>query len=256
MTGVLALVAGGSLGRAVWLAAAMVGFQVSIGAVNDLVDERDDAAAKPAKPLPAGLVSRRGAAAVAVAGGGLGLVLAGSISPSVLLVGLAGYGLGLAYDLGLKRGAWAWLAFALALPLVPAFAWLGAVGSWPPRYPLLVALGLLAGLSLALANGLVDLEADRASGSRGIAVRLGRTRGLAVMAACGAVVVAIAALTALSGPGVSAASLVAIAAGAVFLAVGWVRSVGMSARARELGWEVQALGVGLLAVGWFAAQVP
>src|SRR3954464_14121207 len=45
----------------IWLLLAMLGGQVLIGVVNELVDADLDAIAKPDKPIPAGLVSRRGA---------------------------------------------------------------------------------------------------------------------------------------------------------------------------------------------------
>src|SRR5690242_15150974 len=40
---------------------AMLGAQVVIGTVNELVDAETDAVVKPTKPIPAGLVTRRGA---------------------------------------------------------------------------------------------------------------------------------------------------------------------------------------------------
>src|SRR6478752_9461363 len=50
------------------LLGAMFGAQLAIGAVNELVDADLDAVAKPDKPIPAGLVSRRGARIVAGCG--------------------------------------------------------------------------------------------------------------------------------------------------------------------------------------------
>ena len=53
-------VAGGSIGTGGCCSAlGMLGLQFCIGAVNDLLDERVDALAKPWKPIPSGLVSRR-----------------------------------------------------------------------------------------------------------------------------------------------------------------------------------------------------
>ena len=48
----------------------MLGIQVSIGALNDLVDEPNDARQKPRKPIPSGMVGRRAARVVVVLGGG------------------------------------------------------------------------------------------------------------------------------------------------------------------------------------------
>ncbi|MGZ3587978.1 MAG: UbiA family prenyltransferase [Candidatus Limnocylindrales bacterium] len=258
VTAVFVLLAGGSSSSALLLGSAMLGLQFAIGALNDLVDQRDDAVAKPRKPLPAGLVSRRTAGTVVVLGAGCGLLISAAAGSAVLLVAVLGSGLGLAYDLRLKRTVWAWLPYALALPLIPAYAWLFATGSLPPRYPLLAVLGLLAGIALATANGLVDAGTDRSAGSRGIAVALGRTRSLVAIVSSEALLLAIAVLTLLAAPVVSAPALAAVAGAAGFFAVGVALS-GAAGPAgtvrRELGWEIQAVGVGLLAAGWFAAQL-
>jgi 4-hydroxybenzoate polyprenyltransferase len=259
LTAAFSLFAGGGVRLAFVLAGAMFALQISIGAANDLFDEAYDRSAKPSKPLPAGLVGRRSAAVVAVAGGVLGLVLAALQGTAVLVIALAGYGLGLLYDAGLKRSPWAWLPLALALPLVPAFAWVAASGTLPPRFPLLMGMGLLAGVALAVANGLVDLPEDAASGSRGIAVTLGRARSLRLVVACEAalVVIVVLALT-VAPPGLPAVpSSVAWAvtiAGAACCLAGIVLSAQRHGPRREAGWEIQALGTGLLALGWFAGQ--
>src|SRR4051794_15071739 len=56
------------LGQLTWMLGAMFGAQITIGAVNELVDADLDALAKPEKPIPAGFVSRRGARVVAISG--------------------------------------------------------------------------------------------------------------------------------------------------------------------------------------------
>ncbi len=52
---------------------------------------------------------------------------------------LAGTATGYAYDLRLKATAWAWLPFAVGLPLLPVYAWVGATGRVPgavrPAHP-------------------------------------------------------------------------------------------------------------------------
>lgn len=228
--------------------------QASIGSANDVADAAADRRAKPAKAIPAGLVDRRTAAVVAVVAGVAGLALAGLFGPAVLLVAVLGYGLGLAYDVRLKRTRWSWLAYALALPLVPAYAWLGAGAGLPPRFPVLAALALLAGTALAVANGLVDLEGDAATGTAGLAGALGRRRALRVIVTCDAAVVVLAAVTA-SSPG-SHASLpwLALLLGAGVCAAGARLSASGVGRRRQLGWELQAVAVALVAVGWFALQ--
>ena len=228
--------------------------QASIGSANDVVDAAADRLAKPAKPIPAGLVERRTAGVVAVVAGLAGLALAGLFGPAVLLVAVLGYGLGLAYDLRLKRTSWSWLAYALALPLVPAFAWLGAGAGLPPRFPVLAALALVAGTALAVANGLVDLEGDAATGTAGLAGALGRRRALGVVAVCDAAVVLLAAVTAWAPRSQPPLPWLAMLLGAVLATAGlWLSASGVDWR-RRLGWELQACAVALVAVGWFALQ--
>jgi 4-hydroxybenzoate polyprenyltransferase len=69
----LVMIAGGTVATAATLGLAMLGLQFCIGAANDWFDVDLDARAKPAKPIPAGLVTRRTAAVVAVICGGGGL---------------------------------------------------------------------------------------------------------------------------------------------------------------------------------------
>ncbi len=178
----LSLLAGADLARSSVLAVGMLGLQFCIGVVNDLADEQLDALTKPWKPIASGLVSRRDGVLVALLTGGGGLVLAASAGLVPAVLALAMLGAGLAYDLRLKPTAWAWLCFAVAFPLLPIYAWYGAVGMLPPRAELLLPLAALAAPALQLSNGLADLEADRLGGIATLATRLGRRRTLAVMA--------------------------------------------------------------------------
>ncbi len=132
LVGVLAALAGGTPMTIATLALAMLGFQVSIGATNDLADLPRDRASDTRKPLPAGQVTVGQARIVAVVGGVLGLALSATLGAGVLVVGLAGYLCGIGYDLWLRRRGLAWVAYAAACPLVLVYAWLGAAGSLPP----------------------------------------------------------------------------------------------------------------------------
>ena len=154
----------------------MFGIQVSIGALNDLIDEPDDARHKPAKPIPSGLVGHRAATIVAIAGGVVGIVLSAVSGWATALAGLGCAGLGYLYDLRLSRTALSWLPLSLALPLLPIHAWLGATGSIPSGLVTLLPVGVLGGGGLALANGLVDVERDTVAGRFAVAVVLGRNR--------------------------------------------------------------------------------
>jgi 4-hydroxybenzoate polyprenyltransferase len=227
----------------------MVGLQVSIGALNDRLDVERDRGRKPGKPIPAGLVGESAAGALVVGGLGLGLGLSLLIGPAVALVAVVGVGAGYLYDLRLKATAWAWLPFAVGLPLLPVYAWLGASGRIPTPFALLVPLAILAGAAVALLNGLVDIERDRAAGVRTPAVRIGadRARRIAAGLLTAIVVGVLASLFA-----IDAAAQAWILAGLGVGAVGiGLRLVGaLDAGRRERGWEAGAVGLGLLAAGW------
>lgn len=252
LTVVLAALSGASAARASLLGVAMLGLQASIGAANDLHDAVPDARAGRPKPIPAGRVSPRAARGLAVAGGAIGIVLSAAAGIPALLIGLAGYGVGLAYDVGLKSRGLGVACFAAALPLVPAYAALGGSGRLPPDYATLVAMAALAGVGLSAANGLADLDRDLAAGSSSIATRFGPTLALvAAIAAEGAALVA-AFATAAPVPGAPGTAVAAMVAGTAAAAAGLAIS-GRPRRIRpELGWELQALGLGLVGAGWYA----
>src|SRR6476469_6672903 len=66
VVGAVALVAGADPAAALRLGVSMTALQASIGTVNDLVDVALDTGRKPGKPIPAGLVSIRGARIAAI----------------------------------------------------------------------------------------------------------------------------------------------------------------------------------------------
>jgi 4-hydroxybenzoate polyprenyltransferase len=249
----LALVAGGELRVAAGLALAMLGLQFSIGALNDYFDADIDAIAKPEKPVVAGAISARRAALVGVTAGGGGLLLAAAHGGPVLLLALAMLTAGLAYDFVLKRGPLGWVCFSVALPLLPVYAWYGAVGTLPPRAELLLPLAAMAGPALQLANGLVDLERDRGLGISGLPVVLGRTGALAGMAVLHSLIQAVAWLTLLLGPPVAPEILLLVLATGAITLGGLGLSASLETPRREWGWRAQAVGLALLAVAWLAA---
>lgn len=256
MVSVLALVAGGSAGLALLLGVGMFLIQASIGAVNDVVDTTADALVKPFKPIPAGLVARRMAAVVgaiaAVAGIGLSLLAGG---PVVAGLGLAVLGAGLAYDLALKPTPYAGLCYAVAFMSVPVYGWWGATGQLPPRPELLLPVAALAGPTLQLANGLVDLDGDRITGLWGPAGRLGRGRALTVLGILQAAIHGIAWISLLGGGSVPRIALVAVGAATLLATAGWWLSTGRDGVRRERGWQAQAASIALLGAGWLVAAV-
>jgi geranylgeranylglycerol-phosphate geranylgeranyltransferase len=229
----------------------MVALQASIGALNDLVDAPRDAGHKPGKPIPAGLVSAGSARAVAVVAAAAGLALSLRSGPAVVLLAGIVLGIGYGYDLVLKGTAWSWVPFAVGIPLLPVYAWLGTTGSLPASFEVLLPVAVVAGAALAIANARVDMERDAAAGVQSVALRLGSRRAWAIHAALLAIVVA-AALATLAGVDTDPKIVTATAGAGFVIAVGaLVGCDGGSAR-RERAWELEAVGVGLLAATWLA----
>jgi len=252
----LVLLAGGDVAAAVLLGLGMLGLQFSIGAANDWFDVDLDALTKPAKPIPAGRIGRRGAAAVAVVCGGGGLALAGAGAGAggfaTFACALGMLAAGLAYDARLKRTAFSWLPFAVAFPLLPLYAWLGAVGQPPPGATVLLPVAFLAGPTLQLANGLVDAERDARGGVLGLVARLGRRRAWAALLILQLLINALAVATVLADRSSSPASRATVLAAAVLALIGVALSGARSTGTREWGWRCQAVALAVLAVGWLS----
>ncbi len=180
VTGLLAWMIDGSslsgaeLGR---LLLAMLGGQLLVGITNELIDSDADRLSKPSKPIPAGLVSRRGAVLFGAAGLILMLVAGssfGALSFSILLIGT---GTGIAYSLWFKRSPFAWLPYLIALPLLPIWVAV-SLDRFDPALLLLYPLGALAVLGVQLAQSIPDIDADRAAGIDSVTTRIGECRAL------------------------------------------------------------------------------
>ena len=230
----------------------MLALQASIGALNDLVDVEADQRVKPAKPLAARVVGQGTGRAVVVGGLVLGLALAATAGPLALGVAIVGVGAGYAYDLRLKGTAWGPLAFAVGVPLLPVFAWIGAVGSLPSSFVALIPAAVLAGSGLAIANALADRDDDRLTGIETAATRLGSTRAwrLHLAALVSAIVIAVGGLGAFGGSG---PGLWMVAAGGTLVGLGVLMANPSRPRGRPHGWEIEAVGIGLLGIGWLLA---
>jgi 4-hydroxybenzoate polyprenyltransferase len=274
-TAAIATLAGAAPQRAGLLGFSMLSIQVAIGALNDWADAPRDAVEKRGKPIPSGLATPRQALLLAWVAGGAGVALsaaAGLAPAAAIAVALA---LGVLYDLRLSRTALSWLPLALALPLVPVHAWLGTTGELPLGMALLYPAAVGAGAALALANGLVDLERDARSDRPTIAVRLGAARAWVANVLLLTVVGAVAVVLAPAVPGGGAGSpggppsgapladAVAltvldglrtwgVALGIAALAIGAVALRARRPALRERGWELQAVGVGVVGIGWLA----
>jgi 4-hydroxybenzoate polyprenyltransferase len=192
---------------------------------------------------------------VVVVAAGIGLVLAVPSGPATFLVAVVVLLVGAGYDLFAKGTAWSWLPFAIGIPLLPVYGWLGVGGALPVSFAVLVPMAVLAGAGLAVANARVDLETDRVAGTRSVATALGARRswwvGFALMAAATAVGVVLA--DPLSWP---VQPLALVVAGTLVVLGGVVVGRGETAAVRRRAWEAQAVGAAIAATGWVAGLLP
>lgn len=253
LVGALAYFAGADLGRALALAGGMLGMQFAIGATNDVVDRERDRLTKSSKPIPAGLISVRTATNVALVSAGVGLVLALSGGAWVVVLWFGMIGCGLLYDFWLKPTAVAWACLSVAFALLPVYAWYGAVADLPPRWEFLLPLAATAGPAIQLANGLVDLEIDRAARVSTLATRLGRRRTLLVMGGL-LIVVHVTAWSTIARASGGPVAIVAVSS--LIAAAGYAMSARVSVSSRAWGWTLQAVALALLGAGWVATVAP
>ncbi len=152
--------------------AAHAAMQLSIATLNDYCDRQLDAASNPRKPIPRGLVHPHEALITGIVLMVIMVVLLLPLNRLALLISLAYLALGQGYNLGLKSTPMSGIIFALAMPLIPLYAFAGA-GHIPPFLIWLVPVGCLLGIALNLANSLPDIVGDTAKGARTLAVVLG-----------------------------------------------------------------------------------
>ncbi len=252
----VALVAGGDPGTAVILGLSMTLLQFAIGTFNDIVDAPRDAGRRPRKPIPAGFVGLRAAHAVAIACAVGGLILASVGGPVIVLLAAVGLAIGAWYNLRAKGTALSWLPFAVGIPLLPVYGWYGATGGLPVTFLVIIPAAATAGTALAAANAIVDIERDEAADISSIAVALGARRAAALVILLHVVVVvlALATATAFGAPAGWVAAV--LAAGVVPVGgavVGRAAALRDGPALREVAWELQAAGTGLLAIAWLGA---
>jgi 4-hydroxybenzoate polyprenyltransferase len=161
------------------LVAAHLAMQLSIAILNDYCDRRQDAAGKKRKPIPLGLVRPREALIAGILLIPVMILLLLPLNPLALLISLIYLAFGQSYNLGLKATPFSGIVFALAIPLIPVYAFVG-VGRVVPLMLWLVPVAALLGITLNVANSLSDLEEDAVSGVRTLAVALGLKRSLIV----------------------------------------------------------------------------
>ena len=233
----------------------MMLLQFAIGALNDIVDAPADAGRRPPKVIPAGLIRPGQARVVVAVSAALGLALALASGPAVLAVAIAVLGIGAVYDLAAKGTPWSWLPFAVGIPILPVYGWLGATGSLTVGLAVLVPMAFLAGAALAIANARSDVDADTRSGTTSVATALGSERswwiGTALMVAATVI-----GLVFVGQAGWSPMTRALVATGTAIVMGGLLMGRSMAAAWRRRAWELQAIGVAIAATGWVAGLIP
>jgi 4-hydroxybenzoate polyprenyltransferase len=167
--------------RVVLLGLAMLLDQLSVGWSNDWLDaERDRTVGRADKPVAAGLVSIRTVRAAAIGAAALAIALTTPLGWAATLVHAIVLASAWSYNARLKNTGISVAPFALSFGLLPALVTLSAgqpaVAAWWA-----LGAGALLGVAAHFSNVLPDLEADRATGIRGLPHRVG-------LRACGAVI--------------------------------------------------------------------
>lgn len=232
----------------------MAALQGSIGALNDLVDAPVDRDHKRSKPIPSGLVSPRTAAFAAVIGAILGLALAVPSGPTLTVLAGVVLAIGYGYDLVAKGSAWSWLPFAVGIPLLPVYGWLGTTASLPQWFIAFLPMTAVAGAAIAVANARADLEGDGDAGIQTVATVLGPDRSWGVLVMLWGITAAIA-LASLTLAGAEPQEAALVGGGLIIILLGALLGWRSSPRRREWSWEVQAIGAAVAAIGWLLAVV-
>jgi 4-hydroxybenzoate polyprenyltransferase len=222
--------------------AGLAATQCAISLHNDYCDRELDRRTKPWRALPRGLVSPAAALAGAAALTLLGLLVVVPLGfPVVALLGI-GTAAGFAYNAWLKRSAWPWLPFWVALPSLPVCAF-AVVGRAIPRLGLAYVVGAPLVLGIYLADTLADVEVEAGAGVRGLAHRLGPRR--ARLACWAALALGQALALATRPPSRRPGPLYLLAAGCLALTVALGRRGPGSAH-----WLVAMLGAAGVSVAW------
>jgi 4-hydroxybenzoate polyprenyltransferase len=172
ITTAMAVAAGRGWGS-VWVAAAVLCGQLSVGWANDYLDRRLDlAAGRRDKPIAAGQVEADVVAHAAVVALVLAIVL--SLVSGVLATAVHGFALLMAhlYNLALKYSPFSVVPYFCAFAMVPAFVSLGLRSPHLPLWWVMAGAGLL-GAGAHFTQVLPDLAGDELTGVRGLPQRLG-----------------------------------------------------------------------------------
>lgn len=154
---------------------AMMLGQAAIGISNEVVDCELDRAAKPWRALPAGLISRRMAIALAIGCGLLGLAGAFVVSLPSAIVYLVGISMGVLYSTTFKYTVFSGVPYLIAYPLLPIWVWV-SLGEFRLPQLAIYPLALPLVLAIHLVNQLRDFDEDQRIGFHSLVQSMGKTR--------------------------------------------------------------------------------
>jgi 4-hydroxybenzoate polyprenyltransferase len=218
-----ALAAAAGLGaRSLWVAAAFLTGQLSVGWSNDWIDAaRDTRTGRTDKPVVQGDVPASTVRTAALVAAALCVPLSLALGVRAGLLHLAAVAAAWAYNARLKATALSWLPYALAFGAIPSIVVLALPGAGTaPAWA--TAGGALLGVGAHLCNALPDLDEDLAQGVRGLPHRLGARRSAALAAA---LLLAAATVLALGPPGrPGPAALAAVVLSGAVTAAGLARA--------------------------------
>ncbi|GCE14350.1 UbiA family prenyltransferase [Tengunoibacter tsumagoiensis] len=162
---------------------AHVAMQIAIAIFNDYCDRHLDAQSRSDKPIVRGWIRPSEAFLGGLFFCGLMILLLLPLNRLALLISLCYLTLGLSYNIGLKATLWSGIVFAVAIPLIPLYAFVG-MDVWHPFVFWLVPVAALVGIALNLSNSLPDIEDDASHHTRTLAVVLGPDRTLLLTPTC------------------------------------------------------------------------
>ncbi|HKF38710.1 MAG TPA: UbiA family prenyltransferase [Ktedonobacteraceae bacterium] len=154
------------------LLAGQATMQFSIGILNDYCDRHLDALGGKNKPIVLGMIRPHEALLAGLLMIAIMFVILLPLNLVALLAALGYLALGQVYNLGLKSTPLSGILFALAMPLLPLYAFAG-VGRIPSMVIWFIPIGAILGVALNLANSLPDIEEDAAGKAQTLAVTLG-----------------------------------------------------------------------------------
>jgi 4-hydroxybenzoate polyprenyltransferase len=227
--------------------------QSAIGITNDVFDRDLDAATKPWKPIPAGIVPARAAILGAIVLLAVTVGVAATLGAGSLALAAVGTACGLAYDARLKRTLLSAVPYMIAIPTLPLWVWL-TLGEWDAVLLWVLPLGALIGLALHLANTLPDIDGDSVNGVRGLAHALGARGSMFVAWAAFALALAMSLALAVVVSYDVRVYAGAFAAGVACLAAGVIAyAIRRDEAALQFGFGILSIGAAVLAAGWLAA---